>query len=151
MWSVFSKCKMKTSKMSFEEFCESTGLHGWKYIGLVSWKVFVFIRFFKLLLSVHFQPKSKERYVWLIIVIGALGVAIFFLYMAIADFTSATVVTNIETTTAPLSEVFFPAIILCSINQIRQSLFKVRLARFWNSSNPLWSLPRVWECPTPVK
>ena len=71
------------------------------------------------------QPKSKERYVWLLIVIGALGVALFFLYMAVVDFTSSTVVTTIETTTAPLSEVFFPTIILCSINQIRQSLFKV--------------------------
>ena len=109
--------------MNFEEFCESTGLHGWKHIGMVGGKILLLIKFLSIFLS--FQPTSKERYVWLLIVIGALGVAVFFLYMAIEDFTSSTVVTTIETTTAPLSEVFFPTIILCSINQIRQSLFKV--------------------------
>ena len=72
-----------------------------------------------------FKVRTKERYVWLLIVIGALCVAAFFLYMAANDFTNSTVVTSIETTTAPLSEVFFPTIIICSINQIRQSLFKV--------------------------
>ena len=35
-----------------------------------------------------------------------------------------TVVTTFKTTTAPLSEVFFPAVVLCNINQIRGSIFK---------------------------
>ena len=34
------------------------------------------------------------------------------------------VVTTFKTTTAPLSEVFFPAVVLCNINQIRGSIFK---------------------------
>lgn len=54
------------------------------------------------------------------IVLGALGVATIFLHASIVDFTSSTVVTTIATTTAPLSEVYFPSVILCSINQIRQ-------------------------------
>ena len=33
-------------------------------------------------------------------------------------------VTTFKTTTAPLSEVFFPAVVLCNINQIRGSIFK---------------------------
>ena len=106
--------------MTFEEFCESTGLHGWKYIGSVS-KIIIYFWSLVFVLKV----RTKERYIWLLIVIGALCVAAFFLFMAAKDFTSSTVVTTIETTTAPLSEVFFPTIILCSINQIRQSLFKV--------------------------
>ena len=32
--------------------------------------------------------------------------------------------TTFKTTTAPLSEVFFPAVVLCNINQIRGSIFK---------------------------
>ena len=86
-------------------FCESTGLHGWKHIGSVS-------KIINLFLILGFCVKGKDK--------GAL-----YLAMAIKDFTSSTVVTTIDTTTAPLSEVFFPTIILCSINQIRQSLFKV--------------------------
>ena len=34
-------------------------------------------------------------------------------------------VTTIATTTGPLSEVYFPSVIVCSINQIRKSLFRV--------------------------
>ena len=39
-------------------------------------------------------------------------------------FFSIVVVTTFKTTTAPLSEVFFPAVVLCNINQIRGSMFK---------------------------
>ena len=34
-------------------------------------------------------------------------------------------VTTIATTTGPLSDVYFPSVIVCSINQIRKSLFRV--------------------------
>ena len=59
------------------------------------------------------------------IVLASLAVATIFLYTAVVDFTSSTVVTTIATTTAPLSEVYFPSLIICSINQIRKSLFRV--------------------------
>jgi hypothetical protein len=35
-----------------------------------------------------------------------------------AEFTKATVVTTVDTTTAPLSEVYFPAVTICNINQV---------------------------------
>merc|ERR1719397_402527 len=88
--------------MMFHDFCETTGLHGWKYLTRV---------------------QSGGKILWLMIVLGALGVATIFLHASIVDFTSSTVVTTIATTTAPLSEVYFPSVILCSINQIRKSLF----------------------------
>ena len=59
------------------------------------------------------------------IVLASLAVATIFLHASIQDFTSSTVVTTIATTTASLSEVYFPSVILCSINQIRKSLFTV--------------------------
>ena len=61
------------------------------------------------------------------IVLASLAVATIFLHASIQDFTSSTVVTTIATTTASLSEVYFPSVILCSINQIRKSLFTVSL------------------------
>ena len=45
-------------------------------------------------------------------------------YDYIQLFVSFSVVTTFKTTTAPLSEVFFPAVVLCNINQIRGSIFK---------------------------
>ena len=61
----------------------------------------------------------------MMIVLASLAVATIFLHASIQDFTSSTVVTTIATTTASLSEVYFPSVILCSINQIRKSLFTV--------------------------
>ena len=42
-----------------------------------------------------------------------------------SDENSSFEVTTIATTTGPLSEVYFPSVIVCSINQIRKSLFRV--------------------------
>ena len=42
-----------------------------------------------------------------------------------SDKISSFEVTTIATTTGPLSEVYFPSVIVCSINQIRKSLFRV--------------------------
>ena len=35
-----------------------------------------------------------------------------------ADFLSATVVTTVDTMTAPLDDVFFPSVVVCNINQV---------------------------------
>ena len=92
--------------------------------------------------------KSGGKILWLLIVLASLAVATIFLHASIQDFTSSTVVTTIATTTASLQEVrrgwsnttaaeklinsktillqvYFPSVILCSINQIRKSLFTV--------------------------
>ena len=69
--------------------------------------------------------ESGGKILWLMIVLASLAVATIFLHASIQDFTSSTVVTTIATTTASLSEVYFPSVILCSINQIRKSLFTV--------------------------
>ena len=74
--------------------------------------------------------KSGGKVLWLLIVSSSLAVAALFLHTSIMDFTSATVVTTIDTTTTPLSEVYFPSVILCSINQIRKSLFRVRFSQY---------------------
>ena len=42
-----------------------------------------------------------------------------FIIKAAEEFTKATVVTTIHSTTVPLSEVFFPAVTICNINQVQ--------------------------------
>ena len=53
------------------------------------------------------------------IVLTSIGVAAVFIYKAAEDFTKATVVTNIKSTSESLANVFFPAVTVCNINQAR--------------------------------
>ena len=80
-------------------YCEQTSLHGWYYI------------------SVH-GGKAAWRIVWSFIVLTSVVVAAYFIYKAAEDFTKSTVVTTIDSTTEPLSDVFFPAVTVCNINQV---------------------------------
>ena len=80
-------------------YCEQTSLHGWYYI------------------SVH-GGKTAWRIVWTAIVLTSVVVASYFIYKAAEDFTKSTVVTTIHSTTEPLSEVYFPAVTVCNINQV---------------------------------
>jgi len=92
----------EVGRMTLSEFCERTSLHGWRYI---------------------FGDKSPWKYCWIAIVIGSNIIAGFFIFYATSDFTKSTVVTTIHSTTVPLSEVFFPAVTVCNINQVRKSFF----------------------------
>ena len=67
---------------NFQEFCQQTSLHGWQHIQ-----------------RVH---TVKGRIVWFSIVLASLAVASLFLATAAKDFVLRSVVTTIETTTAPL-------------------------------------------------
>ena len=55
---------------------------------------------------------------WSVIVCVAMGCAAIFLYSNTIDFMNATVVTTVDTMTVPLSEVFFPSVVVCNINQV---------------------------------
>ena len=57
-----------------------------------------------------------------------------------SDENSSFEVTTIATTTGPLSEVYFPSVIVCSINQIRKSLFRVGSQKQQNFGHL-----RVWK------
>ena len=52
------------------------------------------------------------------IVTTSIAVASTFVYKATEEFRKATVMTTIHSTTTPLSEVFFPAVTVCNINQV---------------------------------
>ena len=61
------------------------------------------------------------------------------------EFHKATVVTTVDTTTAPLSDVYFPSVTICNINQVRErpatftfAIVGVVIGReSWKGINPL--------------
>ena len=78
-------------------YCEQTSLHGWYYIA---------------------SDKKVWKILWSMIVLASIAVASTFIYKAAEEFTKSTVVTTIQSTTIPLSEVYFPAVTVCNINQV---------------------------------
>ena len=71
---------------------------------------------------------------WSVIVCVAMGCAAIFLYSNTIDFMNATVVTTVDTMTVPLSEVFFPSVVVCNINQVlgterKSNLFHWHIAK----------------------
>ncbi len=88
--------------MSLREYCEQTSLHGWLYMSS----------------SGGGRRGSFWRFAWTLVVLASIGVASIFIYKASEEFTKATVVTTIHSTTEPLTDVYFPAVTVCNINQV---------------------------------
>ena len=82
----------------FRKYCESTSLHGWQYI--------------------YHSSQKGWRLLWMGMVLSSVIIAFFFVFKQTSEFTKATVVTTVDTTTAPLTDVFFPAVTICNINQV---------------------------------
>ena len=112
-----------TSLITFfilQAFCNQTSLHGWQYITQRPetdgfWAGEATAR-----LSQPSNPLMSgfKHIFWSIIVCVAMGCAAIFLYSNTIDFMNATVVTTVDTMTVPLSEVFFPSVVVCNINQV---------------------------------
>eukprot|EP00095_Tigriopus_kingsejongensis_P004041 maker-scaffold5_size1054832-snap-gene-5.11 protein:Tk04041 transcript:maker-scaffold5_size1054832-snap-gene-5.11-mRNA-1 annotation:"bursicon alpha" len=78
---------MSQVQANFAEFCSHTSLHGWSYLSnptLPAWR----------------------RIFWLMTILFSLGVAAYYLRWFVHNFHDHKVSTTIETTTAPLSELF---------------------------------------------
>ena len=79
---------MNKTKSAFTDFCRLTSLHGWQHLS-----------------ETHHHSGVRRiggQCMWIFIVAASIGVASFFLFTSVEDFTSKYVVTNIDTTTAPL-------------------------------------------------
>ena len=70
-----------------------------------------------------------------------------------SDFMNATVVTTVDTMTAPLSEVFFPSLVVCNINQVAHTTptahhqtSDTEFFRFGARSLPSWEYWRMRLC-----
>ena len=88
-------------------FCKDTHLHGWQYMSDKS-----------------ITPAQKaQKLFWSLVLFISICVATVLIYNNILVFRNATVVTTIETMNAPLTDVFFPSVSVCNINQARKSFF----------------------------
>ena len=88
---------------TLKQYCQQTSLHGWNYIA---------------------NDKKEWKIVWGLIVLASIAMASTFIYTATEDFLNSTVVTTIQSTTVPLSEVYFPAVTVCNINQVSTVMLK---------------------------
>jgi hypothetical protein len=77
-----------------------------------------------------FTGNSPWRHIWVMIVCASIMIASFFIFTAASDFNRSTVVTTIHSTTESLDEVYFPAVTICNINQVRFISFVRRFNRF---------------------
>ena len=89
----------------FNSFCNNTNLHGWQYMAEQ--------RFTKL-----------QKAFWGAILFLSTCCAIILIYNNVVIFQNATVVTTVDTMTAPLDDIFFPSISVCNLNQARRSFFE---------------------------
>ena len=64
-----------------------------------------------------YRSRRKIR-IWKILWGTVIIVIMIFLNSNTIDFMNATVVTTVDTMTVPLSEVFFPSVVVCNINQV---------------------------------
>ena len=55
---------------------------------------------------------------WSVALLLALACSTFFVYSNTIDFLRATIVTTLDTQNVPLSEVFFPSVVVCNLNQV---------------------------------
>ena len=90
---------------TFNSFCRHTTLHGWQYMAEQS-----FTRLQKLF--------------WGFIICVSFACATVLIYNNLLIFKNATVVTTVDTMTAPLDDIFFPSITVCNLNQARRSFFE---------------------------
>ena len=74
------------------------------------------------LLAKDGQKSLSLRIVWTLTVLASITLCFLFIYNAAENFLKSTVVTTIHSTTVPLSEVYFPAVTVCNINQVSTKL-----------------------------
>ena len=92
----------ENNSSTFENFCQNTSLHGWIYIG-------------------EKTASKLQKSFWIFTVFMSILLAIFLAYKQTKDFTNATIVTTLDSIDVPLTEIYFPSVVLCNNNQIRQS------------------------------
>ena len=89
----------------FSAFCKRTGLHGWQYLG-------------------ESNSPVLKRCFWFVVIFSSIISAAVLIYYNTVVFQTSTVLVSVETMTAPLSQIYFPSVTVCNINQARKSFFE---------------------------
>ena len=83
----------------FSEFCEETTLNGWYYLAKR---------------GVGLIPRSF----WAVVVLASLCAAAFFCHGATTEWLDSTTLITVDSVSASLNKVVFPAITVCNQNQV---------------------------------
>lgn len=90
--------KKDTKINGFSKYCNETSLPGWAYLA---------------------QGYSKEQNImWISLLIVICGLSAYVLVFDVQHFLESTTITSIESTTASLNDVTFPAVRVCNTNQV---------------------------------
>lgn len=111
----------QTAVKRFRTFCDETTLHGWRYIGLQN------------------SFCHCHVFIWFVVVGAMSGLGIGFVISNTEEYINSGLQTNIETTTASLQDVYFPAITVCNINQVEASFLRqIDIGRNLSQMNALY-------------
>ena len=86
----------------FHDFCSQTSMHGWRFLG-------------------DRQAGSGQAIFWAIVITTSLIGLTFLSKDAINNYTTSTIKVEIEDRSAPLTDAFFPSVIICNISPLRKS------------------------------
>jgi len=98
-----SGTKCQILKEQGGKFCEETTLHGFQYLR---------------------TPGIVWRVLWVVAVAGAVVTSVVCLGSSWAEYLQAGTVTYINSTSAPLSDIFFPSVTICNVNQVKLSILE---------------------------
>ena len=101
---------MLSFKETFFTFCNRTSLHGWQFF------------------STYNNKSSQHNYCrnlyWFFVMVVSLTFGIGAMMFHVYEYNNATPITSLDNVTIPLSEIYFPSVSVCNINQVRQSYFE---------------------------
>ena len=100
---------MALMKKTFGSFCRRTSLHGWQFLGCSNRKAL---------------NKTWQKIYWFFAVIVSLIFGVSYMMFHIQEYRNSMPMTILDNVTIPLSDVYFPSIAVCNINQVRQSYFE---------------------------
>ena len=93
----------------FLKFCQETSLHGWRFLSNGTFK------------------RSQVIFWSIIISISFIGCG-FLIAFQCFEFQKATIVFDIESMSIPMEELYFPSVVLCNKNTLKQSFIKSLLS-----------------------
>ena len=99
---------MVSIKETFFSFCSKTSLHGWQFLGQ----------------HAKGSEKNWQFVFWFVSVVTSLTFGIGCMMFHVCKYYNATPITSLDNVTIPLSEIYFPSVSVCNINQVRLSYFE---------------------------
>ena len=88
----------RNTEPRFVSFCNLTTLHGWNHLTS--------------------EQGATRKAVWSLAILASILASCYFAFLNIDEFMNSGTITSINSMTAPLSDITFPAITLCNVNPV---------------------------------